>query len=335
MMHDVIVLGAGISGLACARRLAQAGAQVVVLDRADKPGGRCATRWYEGTPFDYGPLFIHGSDPSFLAAVSEAGDKGRLEGWPRRVQGRGTPCQPQAFSPSETRVAFADGLTVVPRALARGLDVRLNTQVTAVKALGGEIAVETSGGESFRARDVALAFALEQSSAVIRALGADAAGTAALVGLFSSLPCLAVAAVYRAGTPLPDWDVLYPEQDASILLVGNESSKRPGAGLPTLVIQGGARWSRRQLEKPSEEWAKELLAGAGQLLGPWAASPEWIRLHRWRYARLDPANELAAPVVTPLGSSRLGLAGDLFAPGGGVQAAWLSGDRLGQMLSGR
>jgi len=334
-MHDVIVLGAGISGLACARRLARSGAEVAVLDRADKPGGRCATRWHQGVPFDYGPLFIHGSDPAFLAAVSEAGENGRLEGWPRRVQGRGTPCQPQAFSPHETRLAFADGVTVVPRALAHGLDVRLHTLVTTVDALGGEIAVQTAGGESIRARDVVIAFALEQSSAVIRALGADAAGLAALVGLFSSLPCLAVAAVYRAGTPLPDWDVLYPEDDASILLVSCESSKRPGAGAPTLVIQGSARWSRRQLERPPEEWAKELLAGAARLLGPWAASPEWIRPHRWRHARLDPANELAAPVVAPLGRSRVGLAGDLFAPGGGVQAAWLSGDRLGQMLSVR
>jgi renalase len=334
-MHDVIVLGAGVSGLACARRLAQAGAGVVVLDRADKPGGRCATRWHEGAPFDYGPLFIHGSDPSFLRAVSEAGESGRLDGWPHRLQGRGTPCQPQAFSPGETRLAFADGLTVVPRALARGLDVRLHTLVASVKALGGEIVAETSAGESFRARDVVIALALEQSSALIRGLGADAAGISALVGMFSSLPCLAVVAVYRAGTTMPDWDVLYPEDDASILLVGNESSKRPGSGAPTLVIQGSARWSRRQLERPPEEWSKELLGGAALLLGPWAASPEWIRPHRWRYARLDPANELAAPVLAPLGRSRLGLAGDLFAPGGGVQAAWLSGDRLGQMLSGR
>jgi renalase len=334
-MLDVIVLGAGISGLACARRLARAGAQVAVLDRADKPGGRCATRCCGETPFDYGPLFIHGSEPAFLAAVSEPAEKGRLEGWPRRVQGRGTPCQPQAFSPGETRLAFADGVTVVPRALARGLDVRLHTLVTEVKALGGEIAVETSGGESFRARDVVIAFALEQSSTLVRALGADASGIAALVGMFSSLPCLAVAAVYPGAARLPDWDVMYPEDDASVLLVSNESSKRPGAGSPALVIQGSARWSRRQLEGPPEAWAKELLAGAARLLGPWAASPEWIRPHRWRYARLDPANELAAPVVAPLGRSRLGLAGDLFAPGGGVQAAWLSGDRLGQMLSGR
>ena len=333
-MHDVLVLGAGISGLACARRLAKAGAKVAVLDRADKPGGRCATRWYEGTPFDYGPLFIHGSDPAFLAAVSEAGESGRLAGWPQRVQGRGTPCQPQAFSPGETRFAFADGVTVVPRALARGLDVRVNTLVRSIKAPGDEIIVETAGAESIRARDVVLAFALEQSSAFIRALGADAAGIAALASMFSSLPCLALAAVYRPGMPLPDWDVMYPEDDASVLLVGNESSKRTGAGAPVLVIQGSARWSRRQMERPPEEWEKELLAGAARLIGPWAASPEWTRAHRWRYARLDPANELAAPVVAPLGRSRLGLAGDLFAPGGGVQAAWLSGDRLGQMLSG-
>jgi renalase len=61
-MHDVIILGAGVAGLQCARRLSSAGADVLVVDRADKPGGRCATRVFEGQPADYGPLFLHGNE---------------------------------------------------------------------------------------------------------------------------------------------------------------------------------------------------------------------------------------------------------------------------------
>ena len=86
-MHDVIVLGAGVSGLQCARRLKSAGADVLLVDRADKPGGRCATRVFEGQPADYGPLFVHGSDPAFLAAVDAAGGK-RLQGLGVKVTGR-------------------------------------------------------------------------------------------------------------------------------------------------------------------------------------------------------------------------------------------------------
>ena len=39
-MHDVIVVGAGLAGLAAGRDLAAAGADVVVLEARERPGGR-------------------------------------------------------------------------------------------------------------------------------------------------------------------------------------------------------------------------------------------------------------------------------------------------------
>jgi renalase len=332
-VHDVVILGAGVSGLACARRLVKAGAETVILDRADKPGGRCATRWHEGTPFDYGPLFIHGSDAGFLAAAAEVTDGGVLEGWPRRVTGHGTPCQPRAFDPRERRIAFSAGLTAFPRSLAKALDVRLNTTVVSLGASHGSFIAQTRAGERIEARHAVMALALEQSTALAKTIGPDAANAVGLLEMFSSMPCLTVVAGYPKGIPAPDWDILYPERDQTLLLIGNESSKRPQTFGLTLVIQAGARWSRDNLERPKEEWGKELLAASARVIGPWATSPQWIHLHRWRHARLDGANALAAPLFLRLGKSCLGFAGDLFSSGGGMEAAWLSGNRLGEMMS--
>ena len=331
-MPDILVLGAGVAGLACARQLAASGASVVVVDRADKPGGRCATRWHDGTPFDYGTLFLHSSDKALLRAVAEMEEEsGRVEAWPRRVQGSGTPCQPRAFSREEKRVAFSAGMHAFPRSLARGLEIRLNTLVMSIRPGKDSITVETDH-EELQARDVVITFALEQSMPFLKSLGREAHNLDVPLGMFSTVPCLALAAGYPAGVSLPDWDVLYPEEEETLLLVANELSKRPATRQPVLVIQASARWSRRNLERPKEEWSVELLAAAARRLGPWAASPSWVHPHRWRYSRLDPSTELATPVAVSLRNCRIGLAGELFSSGGGLQAAWRSGGRLAEML---
>ena len=121
-MHDVIVIGAGVAGLQCARRLAGSGAFVLIVDRSDTPGGRCATRSFAGQPADYGPLFIHGRDARFLAAVQEAAGSQCIPDWPVRKIGRGSPCQPDAYAPNEIRLALAGGINAFPRALATGVD---------------------------------------------------------------------------------------------------------------------------------------------------------------------------------------------------------------------
>jgi oxygen-dependent protoporphyrinogen oxidase len=64
---DLVVVGAGITGLAAAWEAAGQGARVVVLDGADAPGGKLRTSPVAGTPLDE-------SADAFLARVPEAVD---------------------------------------------------------------------------------------------------------------------------------------------------------------------------------------------------------------------------------------------------------------------
>jgi protoporphyrinogen oxidase len=51
---DAVTLGAGPAGLGAALALARAGARVVVVDGADRPGGLCVTRRSDGFAYDVG-----------------------------------------------------------------------------------------------------------------------------------------------------------------------------------------------------------------------------------------------------------------------------------------
>ncbi len=54
MPDDVIIVGAGLAGLACARELVRAGRRVTVFESADRVGGRVATDTVDGFRIDRG-----------------------------------------------------------------------------------------------------------------------------------------------------------------------------------------------------------------------------------------------------------------------------------------
>jgi monoamine oxidase len=72
---DVVVLGAGMAGLAAAERLGAAGRRVVVLEARDRIGGRIHTVDDPGLhyPVELGAEFVHGRPPTLLALIRELG----------------------------------------------------------------------------------------------------------------------------------------------------------------------------------------------------------------------------------------------------------------------
>ncbi len=333
-MSDVIVVGAGIAGLQCARQLRAAGRSVTVLDRAAGVGGRCATRLVDDQPVDFGVFFLHGQDPRFWAAVEALDPALRIEGWPRRIRDTGPPCQPDAFAPFVRRLALGAGISGFAEHLADGIDVRLNTEVSGIEVASDRIEVVIAGTDRLAAKTVVLALAVEQSASLLAGFEDDETRSAlALVGMFASLPCLTLIAAYGVDAPEQDWDVCYPSDSGSLMMVSNESSKRDTPGRRILVFQATARWSRERLDAPVETWQRELLEEAAARLGPWAAQPVFTHPHRWRYGRVDRCTELSSPILLRYpGDLRIGLAGDIFAAGGGVQASWLAGDLLADRL---
>jgi monoamine oxidase len=121
----LVVIGAGMAGLACADCLVAASVDVLVLEARDRVGGRVWTLYdlAEGWPVEAGAMMVHGSDASLHRWIQEFGLRTRhvpiLRGGRISINGRLRTTASFAV-PSLGNLRTAAGiLWTLPRAIAR------------------------------------------------------------------------------------------------------------------------------------------------------------------------------------------------------------------------
>jgi monoamine oxidase len=96
--HDVVVVGAGLSGLIAARAIARAGHSVAVVEARDRVGGRMFDRTVRGEAIDLGAEFIGPTQNHVRALVDELG----IETFPAATSGK------SVYVASGRRMPYAD-----------------------------------------------------------------------------------------------------------------------------------------------------------------------------------------------------------------------------------
>lgn len=318
---EIAIIGAGIAGLACARRLQLAGVRTVVIEKSRGPGGRMSTRRGDDWQCDHGAQYFTVRHPLFKAEVERWLKAGVAALWQPRLTVFGAMADHE-LDPSLQRFVGVPRMTAPARWLADELELITQTTVRQIHLVKGgwKIMTHEHGELAPTYRAVVMAVPAPQAEPLLR----PCAPTLADVAIQANMRgCWAMMLNYP--TPLElAFDAAFINS-GPLRWVARNSSKPGRTGIDTWLLHASAEWSQAHLEDNNEDVARHLLDAFAALGAPPPA--QWT-LHRWRYADTESPLQHGAVWDTALG---LGLCGDWLS-GGKVEGAWLSGHSLAEQV---
>ena len=311
----IAVIGAGMAGLTCARRLTEAGLDVTVFEKARGPGGRLSTRRSDGGAFDHGAQFFRARDPRFIAEVEAWQRAGALARWPGQFKG---------LAVDEPLWVGTPRMSALTRHLAGTLtDLRVGVRVGAAQhTLGGWTLKDEAGDTLGTWSQLVVATPAPQATPLL--VGSPALADAA--GRAQMAPCWSMMLGFDA--PLNAGFEVAVIKEGPLSWIARDSSKPGRSAGERWIVHATAEWSAAHLEESSEDIAARLrTAFAEHVAHP---EPSTVMAHRWRYARVTIALDQACLWDK---AQRIGACGD-WCLGPRVEAAWKSGQAMADAILG-
>jgi renalase len=344
-MVDVLVIGAGLAGLAAARDLSNSGRSVLVLEKSHGVGGRAATKRLdlnlEGIiRADHGAQFFTARSERFQNLIAQLSDLGIVREWTRGFPKLG-PTGLEQRSPGNPRFVCPPGMNSLGKSIRDGLEneTPINVEYAATvvdieRTSHGWTAI-LENAEECHGKALLVNAPAPQALKLLEAYFSQDRLEALSAVRFD--PCWAVIAALET-RPEPGWSGLETE-DSILAWAALDHTKREADSPPVLVLHATSAWSLEHLEQSPETVLPLLLNAAQGLLGDWVGNRLGAVAHRWRYA---------LPTVTfPrtfLAQGTVVACGDWCAPAGGssargtprietaLESGWASAKYLNEIL---
>jgi renalase len=347
-MEDVVVIGAGLSGLTAARQLLQWGYRVRVVDKSRGLGGRLATRRRGSTAIDHGCRYLTPFVDESLSPIAQLLKAGVLHPWQPDAftlgaEGLITAAQPQ------TLYRAPQGMSSIAKALAADLTIQRSWRAKALTPLpqGWRITGETATtdrqtmAQVLETKAIVLAIPAPQAAALLEtdAQQNDVIGT--MVQQLQAVTFDAVITVMAGYNPtqpthlggqtgVNGW-LVHGSEPSPLRWVALDSSKRTEPQEPVVVLHSSATFACKAIDHPDlDAFGQELLTQAAQSLAPWLNEPAWLQIHRWRYGFVS--QSLGQPLLHHPELPSLVGCGD-WCHGGNVEGAIASGHRSAEALA--
>ena len=312
MSEEFLVVGGGVSGIACARAIADAGHPVVVRDRGHRLGGRMAVKTVDGRPVDVGASYFTASVPVFQRLVDGWVDVELARPWTNTFH-VGEPGRLVGTRTGPMRYATPLGLRSIVEDLAHGIAVAEHDEVGEVEAGPTADGVEYAG--------VALAMPGPQALDVLSESLAAERGASG--GVWE--PCVALVVTYDARA-WPEVDGVFVN-DSTVLTFIADDGRRRGDDAPVLVAHAHPLLSAAHLDNPAA-LLRPMLEELAGVLGI-SAEPRSAFVKRWSLAKsMNPHAEHYF-----WSDGRVGLCGDGWHGPSRIESAYLSGRALGRAMA--
>lgn len=318
MAEDILIIGAGIAGLAAARKLMSAGNSVRVFDKGRRIGGRVATRRADGYIFDHGAQFLTAHKDSFSSLCHEAASQGALTVWNR-------PNGKQAFIGGTMMRDFPSWLATVPD--GREIPIQQAVEIAQITETDGKIHLYDQDNSLIaEGAQLIITAPAPQTERLLQDTAPELSQTAATA---TYDPCWTVMLGLKDNEASILPEIESPDSDLSF--VADSRSRRPHSHGATdksacLTLQASAHWSKTHLEAEANDIIKfvtGLYTAHLQKAGLSMPEISYQSAHRWRYAKLAKAADETYPRSSQ--SGRVHLAGDwLIAPR--IESAFISGE---------
>ena len=283
----IAIVGAGMTGLSCARMLADAGLEPIVFEKSRGLGGRLATRRTDALRFDHGAQFVTARGESFRKYLEQNAQPWQPEGAP------------------EGWFAGAPSMNDLVRPLAEGLDVWFDELVAPVRDR-----VQWHIGEGLFDRVV--------STVPVTQARNMFSGMMDPLTEVEIAPCWTLMAAFVEPT---DWPDMWRAREGDLAWIGRNSAKPGRVETPeSWVVHASPEWSRDHLEIDKEA-APELMLNLLREARGSLPDIVYASAHRWRYAMTTTALG-RSHVASEDGSLLIG--GD-WCLGARVEDAWESG----------
>ncbi|MGB5660068.1 MAG: FAD-dependent oxidoreductase [Thermoanaerobaculia bacterium] len=313
---SVAVVGAGLSGLACARTLADHGHQVQVFEKSRGAGGRMSTRRTDFGSFDHGAQYLTVRDRRFAPWIDSWLQEGLLARWSGGIVtldvGRSQPTERKS-----DRFVGVPGMNAICRHLAVDLCVSFETRVQKLERRGAGWRLAAESGADLGRFDAVVVSAPAPQTADLLAEAAPKMAARAAEALMA--PCWAAMASFSAPLEL-GFDGAFV-LGSPLSWVARNASKPGRGGRESWVMHGSPDWSGQHLELEKEDAATQLLDAFRAAVGELDSMPIHLDAHRWRFAL--PQKPLPEPCLFDA-NLRLAACGD-WCGGPRVEGAFLSG----------